>query len=191
MDLNWEEFENMCLNCQKCPLCQTRHNVVIGRGSKTADIMFVGEGPGEQEDLTGQPFVGAAGQLLDKMLTAAGLDENDYYIANVVKCRPPYNRDPQENEQSACINYLRWQFLLVRPKIIVCLGRIAAKALINPDFKITKERGIWIERKGIYMTATFHPSAVLRDVSKKRPAWEDMKSIRQKLMEVREEKNID
>ena len=181
----------MCLNCQKCPLCQTRHNVVIGRGSKTADIMFVGEGPGEQEDLTGQPFVGAAGQLLDKMLTAAGLDENDYYIANVVKCRPPYNRDPQENEQAACINYLRRQFLLVRPKIIVCLGRIAAKALINPDFKITKERGIWIERKGTYMTATFHPSAVLRDVSKKRPAWEDMKSIRQKLMEVREEKNID
>lgn len=191
MDLNWEEFENMCLNCQKCPLCETRHNVVIGRGSKTADIMFVGEGPGEQEDLTGQPFVGAAGQLLDKMLTAAGLDEKDYYIANVVKCRPPHNRDPQENEQAACINYLRRQFLMVRPKIIVCLGRIAAKALINPDFKITKERGIWIERKGIYMTATFHPSAVLRDMSKKRPAWEDMKSIRQKLMEVRGEKNID
>ena len=191
MDLNWEEFENMCLNCQKCPLCETRHNVVIGRGSKTADIMFVGEGPGEQEDLTGQPFVGAAGQLLDKMLTAAGLDEKDYYIANVVKCRPPYNRDPQENEQAACINYLRRQFLMVRPKIIVCLGRIAAKALINPDFKITKERGVWIERKGIYMTETFHPSAVLRDMSKKRPAWEDMKSIRQKLMEVRGEKNID
>ena len=165
--------------------------MVIGKGSKKADIMFIGEGQGEQEDLQGVPFVGAAGQLLDKMLLAAGLDENDYYITNIVKCSPPYNRDPLEEEQRACINYLRRQFLLVRPKIIVCLGRIAAKAVINPDFKITKDRGIWIERKNTYMIATFHPSAVLRDMTKKKPAWEDMKEIRRKLLELRKEQQIE
>ena len=191
LDLNWEELEDMCLNCHKCPLSQTRHNVVIGKGSKKADIMFIGEGPGEQEDLQGVPFVGAAGQLLDKMLLAAGLDETDYYITNIVKCRPPYNRDPLEEEQRACINYLRRQFLLVRPKIIVCLGRIAAKAVINSDFKITKDRGIWIERKNTYIIATFHPSAVLRDITKKKPAWEDMKEIRRKLLELRKEQQIE
>lgn len=188
LETNWEEFESMCLSCRKCPLAETRHNVVIGKGSKTADIMFIGEGPGEQEDIQGIPFVGAAGQLLDKMLLAAGFDDTDYYVANVVKCRPPKNRDPLEEEQNACMNYLRRQFILIRPKIIVCLGRIAAKAVINPDFKITRERGIWTERKGTYMIATFHPSAVLRDMTKKKPAWEDMKEIRRKLLEIREGK---
>ncbi len=184
--MNWEEFENECINCRKCPLCEGRTNVVIGRGSKNADIMFVGEGPGEQEDLKGIPFVGPAGQLLNKMLIAAGIEESDYYIANVVKCRPPHNRDPLDEEQSACINYLRKQFLLIRPKIIICLGRIAAKAIINPEFKITKERGLWIERKNTYIMATFHPAAVLRDMSKKKPAWEDIKAIKNKLIEIRE-----
>lgn len=184
--MNWEEFENECINCRKCPLCEDRTNVVIGRGSKNADIMFVGEGPGEQEDLKGIPFVGPAGQLLNKMLIAAGIEESDYYIANVVKCRPPHNRDPLDEEQSACINYLRKQFLLIRPKIIICLGRIAAKAIINPEFKITKERGLWIERKNTYIMATFHPAAVLRDMSKKKPAWEDIKAIKNKLIEIRE-----
>ena len=188
LNVSWEELEGMCLSCHKCSLSETRHNVVIERGSRTARLMFVGEGPGEQEDLSGVPFVGPAGQFLDKLLIAAGFEDDDYYIANVVKCRPPNNRDPLEEGQAACIRYLRSQFLLVRPKIIVCLGRIAAKALINPDFKITKERGVWFERKGIYMCATFHPSAVLRDMSKKKPAWEDIKAVRRKFDELREEK---
>jgi len=191
LDFGWDDLENMIKDCRKCSLCEKRNNIVIGKGSKTADIMFVGEGPGEQEDLQGIPFVGAAGQLLDKMLLAAGFDESDYYIANVVKCRPPFNRDPLEEEKEACINYLRRQFLLIKPKIIVCLGRISAKAIMDSEFKITKQRGIWYERKGTYIMATFHPSAVLRDESKKRPAWEDMKLIREKLMEIRGEKQFE
>ena len=188
MNLSWEDLDNACRSCKKCALCATRHNVVIDRGSRKAKLMFVGEGPGEQEDLTGIPFVGAAGQFLDKMLIAAGFEDDDYYISNVVKCRPPKNRDPLEEEQAACIGYLRRQFLLVRPKIIVCLGRIAAKALIDSNFKITKDRGVWFEKKGVYMCATFHPSAVLRDMSKKKPTWEDIKAIRRKFNEITEEK---
>ena len=181
----WEELENMCLNCHKCPLSETRTNVVIGVGNRESDIMFIGEGPGQQEDLKGEPFVGAAGQLLDKMLSAINLDRTQIYIANIVKCRPPFNRDPEKGEQNACINYLRYQFLLIRPKIIVCLGRIAAQAIISPDFRITKSRGIWYNKKNCDIIATYHPSALLRDENKKRPAWEDFKSIRKKYDEVR------
>ena len=177
---SWETLEGACLNCQKCDLWKTRRNVVIGKGNKNADIMFIGEGPGEQEDIQGYPFVGPAGQLLDRMLAAIDMSVDDVYIANIVKCRPPSNRDPKEEEQQACINYLRYQLKLIEPKIIVCLGRIAAKAIIDPDFKITKQRGQWVERKGYWITATYHPSALLRDESKKRPAWEDFKSIRDK-----------
>ena len=182
--LDWSELEQKCLSCQSCGLCQTRHHVVFGVGNRNADIMFVGEGPGQQEDATGLPFVGPAGQLLDKMLAAAGLREDQYYIANVVKCRPPGNRDPHDDEQAACMNYLRYQFLLLRPKIVVCLGRIAAQALIDPGFKITRQRGQWMERKGWSMMATYHPSALLRDASKKRPAWEDIQAVRDKLYEL-------
>ena len=177
---SWETLEGACLNCQKCDLWKTRRNVVIGKGNRNADIMFIGEGPGEQEDIQGYPFVGPAGQLLDRMLAAIDMSIDDVYIANIVKCRPPSNRDPKEEEQQACINYLRYQLKLIEPKIIVCLGRIAAKAIIDPDFKITKQRGQWVERKGYWITATYHPSALLRDESKKRPAWEDFKSIRDK-----------
>jgi len=177
---SWETLEGACLNCQRCELWKTRRNVVIGKGNKNADIMFIGEGPGEQEDIQGYPFVGPAGQLLDRMLAAIDMSIDDVYIANIVKCRPPGNRDPKEEEQQACINYLRYQLKLIEPKIIVCLGRIAAKAIIDPDFKITKQRGQWTERKGYWITATYHPSALLRDESKKRPAWEDFKSIRDK-----------
>jgi len=177
---SWETLEGACLNCQKCDLWKTRRNVVIGKGNRNADIMFIGEGPGEQEDIQGYPFVGPAGQLLDRMLAAIDMSLDDVYIANIVKCRPPSNRDPKEEEQQACINYLRYQLKLIEPKIIVCLGRIAAKAIIDPDFKITKQRGQWTERKGYWITATYHPSALLRDESKKRPAWEDFKSIRDK-----------
>ena len=182
---NWETLEGACLNCQKCDLWRTRTNVVIGKGNKNADIMFIGEGPGEQEDLQGYPFVGPAGQLLDKMLGAINLSFDDVYIANVVKCRPPHNRDPKEEEQQACMNYLRYQFKLVEPKIVVCLGRIAAQAIIDKDFRITRQRGQWFERKGYWFTATYHPSALLRDAEKKRPAWEDFKSIRNKYEELK------
>lgn len=181
---SWETLEGACLQCRKCRLWETRTNVVIGDGNKEADIMFIGEGPGQQEDLQGLPFVGPAGQLLDKMLVSIGLDRDKAYIANIVKCRPPGNRDPHEDEQGACMNYLRYQLMLVKPKIIVCLGRIAATAIIDKNFKITKEHGQWIERKGFWITATYHPSALLRDEDKKRPAWEDFKKIKAKLEEL-------
>ena len=188
---SWETLEGACLNCRKCRLWETRTNVVIGVGNRNADIMFVGEGPGQQEDLQGEPFVGPAGKLLDKMLASIGLDREKVYIANIVKCRPPGNRDPHDDEQEAYMNYLRYQLMLVKPKIIVCLGRIAATAIIDKDFKITRQHGQWTERKGYWFIATYHPSALLRDESKKRPAWEDLKLIRAKLDEIENDnKNI-
>ena len=187
---SWETLEGACLNCRKCRLWETRTNVVIGVGNRNADIMFVGEGPGQQEDLQGKPFVGPAGKLLDKMLASIGLDREKVYIANIVKCRPPGNRDPHDDEQEACMNYLRYQLMLVKPKIIVCLGRIAATAIIDKDFKITRQHGQWTERKGYWFIATYHPSALLRDESKKRPAWEDLKLIRAKLDEIENDNNI-
>ena len=187
---SWETLEGACLNCRKCRLWETRTNVVIGVGNRNADIMFVGEGPGQQEDLQGEPFVGPAGKLLDKMLASIGLDREKVYIANIVKCRPPGNRDPHDDEQEACMNYLRYQLMLVKPKIIVCLGRIAATAIIDKDFKITRHHGQWTERKGYWFIATYHPSALLRDESKKRPAWEDLKLIRAKLDEIENDNNI-
>ncbi len=183
---SWEILEGAVNSCKKCRLWEMRTNVVIGRGNPDSDIMFIGEGPGQQEDLTGKAFVGAAGQLLDRMLASVGLSEENVYIANIVKCRPPGNRDPLEDEKAACMNYLRYQLGLVRPKIIVCLGRIAATSIITPDFKITKQRGQWIERKGYHIMATYHPSALLRDESKKRPAWEDLKAIKAKYLELKE-----
>lgn len=186
MTKDWSILEGAVNNCRKCPLGELRTNPVIGRGSRRADIMFIGEGPGQQEDLTGVAFVGAAGQLLDKMLASVGLSDKDVYIANIVKCRPPGNRDPLPDEREACMNYLRYQLGLVKPKIIVCLGRIAAMSIISPDFKITRQRGEWIERKGYYITSTYHPSALLRDESKKRPAWEDFKAIKAKYIELKE-----
>ena len=179
--VTWEVLEDLCHRCGQCDLCRTRHNVVVGDGSKTARIMLVGEGPGEQEDLQGRAFVGPAGQLLDKMLACIGLDRQQVYIANIVKCRPPHNRDPLPEEQEACIPLLRAQLRLVQPQIIVCLGRIAAQRIIRPDFRITREHGTWEERVGYWLTATYHPSALLRDPSKKRDAYEDLKSIRAKL----------
>lgn len=178
--LSWDELRGVCMDCSKCGLCETRHNVVFGVGNPNADILFVGEGPGEQEDLKGEPFVGPAGKLLDDMLSIIDLDREKCYIANIVKCRPPHNRDPLETEQDSCIDYLRNQVALINPKIIVCLGRIAATRLIRPDFRITREHGTWTERGGIWMTATYHPSALLRDVSKRPQAFEDLLSIREK-----------
>lgn len=182
--LTWEELEQQCLKCDKCRLCNTRTNMVFGVGNRNADVMFIGEGPGEQEDLKGEPFVGAAGKLLDDMLSIIDLDRTNCYIANIVKCRPPRNRDPEEDEQEACIDYLRAQVALVNPKIIVCLGRVAAKKLIYPDFRITKEHGTWINRNGIWMTAIYHPSALLRDLGKRPETFEDLLDIRQHINEL-------
>ncbi len=180
----WEELERDCGRCMRCGLCRTRHNVVFGVGPRDADVMFVGEGPGEQEDLRGEPFVGPAGMLLDDMLSIIDLGRHNCYIANIVKCRPPHNRDPQEQEQEACIDYLRDQMALVKPKIIVCLGRIAAMKLIKPDFRITREHGAWTEKGGVWFTAMYHPSALLRDVSKRPETFEDLLSLREKLREL-------
>ncbi len=182
--LNWNDLTEMCMHCTKCGLCETRHNVVFGVGKRDADIMFIGEGPGEQEDLTGEPFVGPAGKLLDDMLSIIDLSRENCYIANIVKCRPPRNRDPLETEQDACIGYLRGQVALVAPKIIVCLGRIAAKRLLRPDFRITQDHGVWTERSGIWMSAIYHPSALLRDVTKRPETFEDLLSIREKIREL-------
>lgn len=182
--MNWEELNNQCLHCTACPLSQTRTNVVFGVGNQDADIMLIGEGPGEQEDLQGEPFVGAAGQLLDSMLAVIDLDRTNTYIANIVKCRPPMNRDPKDEEQDACIGYLRQQFALVKPQIVICLGRIAAKRIIDPNIRITREHGQWWCRNGIWMTAIYHPSALLRDPTKRPETFEDLLSIRDKIREV-------
>lgn len=176
---SWEELETKCRDCKRCGLSEGRNNVVLGVGAKDAEIMFIGEGPGEQEDLQGVPFVGAAGKLLDDMLAIIDLDRSNCYIANIVKCRPPHNRDPLNEEQEACIDYLRQQVALIQPKIIVCLGRIAAKRILYPEYRISREHGTWIERNGIFMTAIYHPSALLRDVSKRPETFIDLLSIRQ------------
>lgn len=180
----WEELKNICSRCEKCGLHTTRNNVVFGVGRENADIMFIGEGPGEQEDLQGEPFVGAAGKLLDDMLSIIDVNRTNCYIANIVKCRPPMNRDPKDEEQDACIGYLKKQIQLVDPAIIVCLGRIAAKQIIDPEYRITKDHGKWICRDGIWMTAMYHPSALLRDPTKRPETFDDLMSIRQKLREV-------
>ena len=181
----WEALERECADCRKCGLCEGRNHVVFGVGNREADVMFVGEGPGEQEDLQGEPFVGAAGKLLDEMLCIIDLyREKNCYIANIVKCRPPRNRDPLETEQDSCIGYLRNQVALVKPKVIVCLGRIAAKRLIDEDYRITRQHGEWVEKNGVWMTAVYHPSALLRDVAKRPETFDDLLSIREKLREV-------
>lgn len=183
--MNWDELQHACHSCTRCGLCEARKNVVFGVGYQNADIMLIGEGPGEQEDLQGQPFVGPAGKLLDDMLSIIDLDRRkNCYIANIVKCRPPHNRDPLETEQEACIDFLREQIALIQPKIIVCLGRISATRLIRPDYRITKEHGQWVQQDGIWMTAIYHPSALLRDVSKRPETFRDLLSIRDKIQEI-------
>ena len=182
--LDWTQLEEACHKCVNCGLCNLRNNIVFGVGRKDADIMFVGEGPGEQEDFQGIPFVGAAGKLLDGMISIIDLDRTNVYIANIVKCRPPRNRDPEECEQDACFGYLQNQIELVNPKIIVCLGRVAAKRLIHPNFRITREHGTWICKNGIWITAMYHPSALLRDLNKRPETFEDLLEIRSKLREV-------
>ena len=176
-----DEIRKECEGCRKCSLAETRTNVVFGVGNPNADVMFIGEAPGEKEDLSGIPFVGAAGKLFDKYLVAVGIPREDIYIANMLKCRPPKNRDPKPEEQDLCIEYLREQVRAVSPKLIVCLGRIAAMRLIKPDFRITAEHGIWFERGAFSVCAVYHPSALLRDPRKKDDMLADMMEIKRRL----------
>ncbi len=183
--MDWNALEQTCMGCQRCALADGRHNVVFGVGSREAEVMFVGEGPGENEDLQGEPFVGRAGKLLDDMLELIDLDrKKNVYIANIVKCRPPHNRDPLNTEQDACIGYLRNQVALIRPKIIVCLGRIAAMRLIREDYRITREHGQWVDKAGVAMTALYHPAAILRDPGKRPETFDDLKSLQAKIRQV-------
>ena len=182
--LEWDEIERAVNGCEACRLCKGRHNAVPGEGRRDADIMLIGEGPGEQEDLSGRPFVGPAGQLLDRMLAAVGLERGEVYIANVVKCRPPRNRQPERDEAEACLPYLRAQVALVRPRIIVLLGATAVRNAIGPDIRITRDRGRWYEKDGVELLVTYHPSALLRDASLKRAAWEDFKGLRARALEL-------
>ena len=181
---SWEALKQECMACRGCALAETRTHVVFGDGAENAKLLFIGEGPGQHEDEQGVPFVGKAGQLLDDMLEIIGLDRTKVYIANVVKCLPPQNRDPLNVEQDACIGFHCRQTALLRPKIIVCLGRIAAKAIIKEDFKITSEHGQWFQRGGVQMTAIYHPAALLRDVGKRPETFEDLKSSQAKYREL-------
>lgn len=179
------ELKSQCLSCEKCKLCSTRTNVVFGVGNENADIIFVGEGPGENEDLQGEPFVGKAGQLLDKYLQVIGLDrKKNIYIANIVKCRPPQNRDPESSEQEICIEWLRAQTRLIKPKIIVCLGRISAQKLISEDFRVTKQHGEFIKKGNILFMGTYHPAALLRNPLNKPDALSDFQALRDKIKEL-------
>ncbi len=182
MNTAYDELKTRCESCRACPLWETRRTVVFGVGNPEAKVMFVGEGPGENEDLQGEPFVGRGGKLLDKYLEAVDLDrKTNIYIANMVKCRPPKNRDPLPAEQDACINWLREQVRVIRPKIIVCLGRIAAQRLISPDFKVTVQHGHFIEKGGILFMGTFHPAALLRNPNNKPDALEDFLKLRDRI----------
>ena len=176
--MTWNELYEQCRICDKCPLGKTKTNTVFGCGNQNARLMFVGEAPGEQEDKQGIPFVGAAGKLLDKYLDAVEILRDEVYIANILKCRPPHNRDPLPEEGDACIGFLREQVKLIRPEIIVCLGRISAMRLIKPDYKITREHGVIVKKGAFAMTAVYHPAALLRDPSKKEDMYRDMKKIK-------------
>ena len=175
------ELEDIIEKCSRCRLCEKRKNVVFGEGNDNTNIMFIGEGPGAEEDNTGRPFIGKAGQLLTKMIESIEIKRNDVYIANIVKCRPPDNRVPFDDEVECCISYLRKQVSIIRPKIIVCLGATASKYIIDKNIRITKDRGKWYEKGSFLMIPTYHPSALLRDPSKKKDAWQDFKSIKEKI----------
>ena len=181
---NWEDLEKSIINCKKCKLCSERTNIVFGVGNKEAKIMLIGEGPGADEDRLGEPFVGKAGQLMNKAFSGIGIKREDLYIANVVKCRPPKNRTPEHDEATACLDYLRNQVVLVKPKIIVLLGSTALKNILGEEYGITASRGKWVEKKGILYMPTWHPAALLRDESKKIEFWQDLKEVIKKYNEI-------
>ncbi len=180
----WEELEKSIIDCKKCKLCSGRKNIVFGTGNKNADIMFIGEGPGADEDMQGIPFVGKAGKLMDKAFEGLEINRDNVYIANIVKCRPPQNRVPEDDEANACLNYLRNQVILVKPKIIVLLGSTALKNILGNEYGITKTRGNWIEKKEIIYMPTWHPAALLRDENKKVEFWKDLKQVANKYKEI-------
>ncbi|MCP4581193.1 MAG: uracil-DNA glycosylase [candidate division Zixibacteria bacterium] len=188
---NFESAENLddlysaICDCQKCALGQTRTRFVFGVGNPEADIMFVGEAPGAEEDRLGEPFVGRAGKLLDKILAAMKLSRDDVFIANILKCRPPNNRDPKPEEAQVCELYLHKQIQLIKPKIVCCLGRISAQRLLQTDMSLGKMRDKWFDYHGTLLTATYHPAALLRNPHFKRPTWEDMQKILKKLEELK------
>ena len=180
----WEEMERAVACCRRCRLCEARTHTAFGEGSRSAAAMLVGEGPGREEDAQGRPFVGPAGQLLDRMLSSIGVRRDELYITNVVKCRPPGNRNPAPEEAEACLPYLRGQVALVRPRVIALLGRVACQYTLREQISVTRDHGRWFERKGVWMMPTFHPAALLRDPARKRDAWEDFQKLRDKLREV-------
>ncbi len=173
----WEELEGSIKDCNKCKLCKTRQNIVFGTGNKHAKLMFIGEGPGADEDRLGEPFVGRAGKLMNLAFETLGIDRKEVYIANVVKCRPPGNRNPEEDEAMACLNYLRNQVILVQPEIIVLLGSVALKNILGKEYGITASRGKWVEKKGIKYMPTWHPAALLRDETKKIDFIKDLQKV--------------
>ena len=175
---NFKELEEQIKDCKKCKLCNNRHNIVLGTGNRQAKIMFIGEGPGADEDIQGEPLVGKAGKLMDQAFKGIGINREEVYIANIVKCRPPQNRNPEQDEIDSCIDYLRTQVMLVKPEIIVLLGSVALKAILGKEYSITSSRGKWVEKKGIRYLPTFHPAALLRDESKKIFFWKDLKEVK-------------
>lgn len=175
---SFEELEKGIENCNKCKLCNNRNNIVLGCGNREAKVMFIGEGPGADEDAQGVPFVGKAGKLMNQALKGLGIERDEIYIANVVKCRPPMNRNPEPDEVNSCLDYLRSQVMLVKPEIIVLLGNVALKAILGNDYSITRSRGIWIEKKGIRYMPTFHPAALLRNEQLKINFWNDLKEVK-------------
>ena len=181
---NWEELEEVVKQCRKCRLCETRKNVVFGVGNREADIMFIGEGPGADEDAQGEPFVGKAGKLMNMAFDMLGIKREEVYIANIVKCRPPNNRNPQDDEAENCLDYLRNQVILVKPKIIVLLGSVAIKNVLGKEYGITASRGKWLERKGILYMPTWHPAALLRDENKKIDFIKDLKQVIKRYNEI-------
>lgn len=181
---SFEELEEAIIGCKKCKLCNNRTNIVFGCGSKEANIMFIGEGPGADEDIQGIPFVGKAGKLMNMAFEALGIDREKVYIANVVKCRPPNNRNPEKDEEMACLDYLRNQVILIKPKVIVLLGSIALKAILGEEYSITQARGKWIDKKGILYMPTFHPAALLRDETKKCDFYKDLSEVKKKIKEI-------
>lgn len=184
MEDPWNDIEQHVAVCDRCPLCKTRNRPVMGRGNHRAALMLIAEAPGGQEDMQGLPFVGSSGELLDNLLRDCGLDRKEIYITNVIKCHPPGNRDPEEEEKAACFPYLKYETFLLKPKIIACLGRVAAQRIISPDFRITRQHGTWIYRKNCALTATYHPSAILRDASKYEITRKDFEEIAKKLAEL-------
>lgn len=184
MKVSWPQLLDEIYACEKCRLCAARTNVVPGEGDPQAKLMFIGEGPGRDEDLQGRPFVGRSGELLTRMIRAIGLEREQVYICNVVKCRPPQNRNPEPDEAAACLNYLRAQVALVRPKVVVLLGKVACRYTLQEEISVMRAHGQWYERKGVWFMPTFHPSFLLRDPARKREAWEDFQKIRDKLNEI-------